>query len=205
MNDINCAALELCVCKDLPATPTHQCPACQECVHALCGETCEEASIQYQTTCFKCFARYSATFEDPEDFDAWKIQHPEELVFEAADDDVHLLQSSINQQHSQDIMQFGLYKVALKDSALTKADKTKKRRDFIQKLTLSQCVVELDGETSVLVSIAGIPHSKLLLNDLMLFCAMHKISGYRQKRRMKCHFLLLLVWHLTISMLLLVA
>ena len=95
-NDINCAALELCVCKDLPATPTHWCPACQECAHAFCGETCEEASIQYQTTCFKCFARYSATFEDPEDFDAWKIQHPEELVFEAADDDVHLLQSSIN-------------------------------------------------------------------------------------------------------------
>jgi hypothetical protein len=33
-----------------------------------------------------------------------------------------LLQSSINQQHSQDIMQFGLYKVALKDLALTRAD-----------------------------------------------------------------------------------
>jgi hypothetical protein len=81
------------------------------------------------------------------------------------------LQSSSNQQNSsQDITQLGLYKVALKESALTKADKTKKRRDFIQKLTLSQCFVELDGETSVvLVSIAGIPHSKLLLNDLMLF------------------------------------
>jgi hypothetical protein len=35
----------------------------------------------------------------------------------------------------------------------------------------------------VLVSIAGIPHSKLLLNDLMLFCATHKISGYRQKKK----------------------
>ena len=182
MSDINCAALELCVCKDLPVTPTHRCPACQVCVHAFCGETCEEASIKYQTTCFKCFARYSATFEDPEDFDAWKIQHPEAQI--EADDDVHLLQSSNNQQHSsQDIMHLGLYRVALKDSALAKADKTKKRRDFIQKLTLSQCVVELDGETSVLVSIAGIPHSKLLLNDLMLFCATHKISGYRQKKK----------------------
>jgi hypothetical protein len=35
----------------------------------------------------------------------------------------------------------------------------------------------------VLVSIGGIPHSKLLLNDLMLFCATHKISGYRQKKK----------------------
>ena len=92
MSDINCAALELCVCKDLPVTPTHPCPACQECVHAFCGETCEAASIHYQTTCVKCFARYSATFEDPDDFDAWKILHPEEVLFEADDhDDVHLL------------------------------------------------------------------------------------------------------------------
>jgi hypothetical protein len=136
MNDINYSALKLCVYKDLSVTPTHQCPACQECVHAFCCETCKEVSIQYQTTCFKCFARYSATFEDPEDSDAWKTQHSEEVVFKGADDGVHLLQSSINQQHSQDIMQFGLYKVALKGSALTKADKTTRRRDFIQKLTL---------------------------------------------------------------------
>jgi hypothetical protein len=50
-------------------------------------------------------------------------------------------------------------------------------------LSLSQCVVELDGTTSVLISIAGIPLSKLLLNDLMLFCSTHKISGYRQKKK----------------------
>ena len=92
MSDINCAALELCVCKHLPVTPTHPCPACLECVHAFCGETCEAASIHYQTTCVKCFAGYSATFEDPDDFDAWKILHPEEVLFKADDhDDVHLL------------------------------------------------------------------------------------------------------------------
>jgi hypothetical protein len=71
---------------------------------------------------------------------------------------------------------------------MAKADKIKKRRDFIRKLTLLQCVVELDGTTSVLVSIAGIPLSKLLLNDLMLFCSTHKISGYRQKKKMKSPF-----------------
>ncbi len=70
----------------------------------------------------------------------------------------------------------------MNDSAMAKADKIKKRRDFIRKLTLSQCVVELDGATSVLISIAGIPLSKLLLN-LMLFCSSHKISGYRQKKK----------------------
>ena len=35
----------------------------------------------------------------------------------------------------------------------------------------------------MLISIAGIPLSKLLLNDLMLFCSTHKISGYHQKKK----------------------
>jgi hypothetical protein len=29
---------------------------------------CEDASIQYHTTCFKCYATYNATFKDPDDF-----------------------------------------------------------------------------------------------------------------------------------------
>jgi hypothetical protein len=61
---------------------------------------------------------------------------------------------------------------------MAKADKIKKRRDFIRKLSLLQCVVELDGTTSVLISIVGIPLSKLLLINLMLICSTHKISGY---------------------------
>jgi hypothetical protein len=93
------------------------------------------------------------------------------------------LESNDGVNFLESTMQFGLYKVALNDSAMAKGDKVKKRRDFIRKLTLSQCIVECNGATSVLVSIAGIPHSKLLLNDLMLFCATHKISGYRQKKK----------------------
>jgi hypothetical protein len=92
------------------------------------------------------------------------------------------LESSDGVNFWESTMQFGLYKVALNDSAMAKADKMKKRRDFIRKLTLSQCIVECDGATSVLVSIAGIPHSKLLLNNLMLFCATNKISGYHRQK-----------------------
>jgi hypothetical protein len=66
-------------------------------------------------------------------------------------------------------------------------EKVNKRRDFIKKLTLSQCIVENvpDGAntTVALVSIAGISLSKLLLSELQLFCASQKISGYRQKKK----------------------
>lgn len=81
--------------------------------------------------------------------------------------------------------QFDLYKAAVSDSVTEKTQKAKKRQEFIRKLTLSQCVVEVDAGTStrVLVSIAGIPLSKLLLNDLMSFCSTHKIKGYRQKKK----------------------
>ena len=48
-------------------------------MHAICGETCEDASIQYHKTCFKCFATYNATFKDPDDFrgtlDAMRMLH----------------------------------------------------------------------------------------------------------------------------------
>jgi hypothetical protein len=71
----------------------------------------------------------------------------------------------------------------MNDSAMAKADTIRERRDFIRKLALLQCFVELDGNTSILISIAGISYSKLLLYDLMLFCSTHKISGYRQKKK----------------------
>jgi hypothetical protein len=29
---------------------------------------CEEASIQFHTTCFKCFAKYGVAFKDPDAF-----------------------------------------------------------------------------------------------------------------------------------------
>ena len=69
----------------------------------------------------------------------------------------------------------------------SRIEKTNKRRDYIKKLTLSQCIVENvpDGAntTVALVSIAGISLSKLLLSELQLFCASQKISGYRQKKK----------------------
>ena len=106
MNVTNCAALELCLCKTLPVTSTHRCPACQKCVHAICGETCEDASIQYHTTCFKCFATYNATFKDPDDFrgtlDAMRMlamqnPQPEGEVLDPDDDKEikNLLESAI--------------------------------------------------------------------------------------------------------------
>ena len=67
------------------------------------------------------------------------------------------------------------------DSVPTRTDKANKRREYIKKLTLSQCIVEHvpDGAntTIALVSIAGISLSKLLLSELHLFCASQKISG----------------------------
>jgi hypothetical protein len=79
------------------------------------------------------------------------------------------------------ILEIDSYKIGLKDPATVKIDKAKKRQEFIKALTLSQCTMEQEGDLSLLVSIGGAPLSKLLLFDLMLFCTMHKISGYRQK------------------------
>ena len=63
-----CAAKELCICKTAAATTRHLCPVCQGCVHAICGEICEDATILYHTTCYKCFARYKKSFENPQSF-----------------------------------------------------------------------------------------------------------------------------------------
>jgi hypothetical protein len=68
----------------------------------------------------------------------------------------NLLESAIatseQQPSSQGIKQLDSYKVAMNDSpAMAKADKIKKRRDFIRKLAVLQCVSELDGTTSILV------------------------------------------------------
>ena len=75
------------------------------------------------------------------------------------------------------------------DSVHSRTDKANKRREYIKKLTRSQCVVEHAphgaNTTIALVSIAGISLSKLLLSELQLFCASQKISGYRQKKKQK--------------------
>jgi hypothetical protein len=76
------------------------------------------------------------------------------------------------------------FRVVVKDDSAKKTEKTKKRQDFIQMLTLSQCMVHHDGSSCAeLVAIGSMLHSKRLLNDLMLFCATHKISRYQQKKK----------------------
>ena len=155
---------------------------CRLTVHAICGEICEEASIQFHTTCFKCFAQHGMTFKDPETFQAYQL-------FRKTSPD----QQQVNQEDgaapdaSLDTailvpLEIDTYKIGIKDSATLKIDKAKKHREFIKALTLSQCTIEQEGDSSLLVSIGGVPLSKLLLNDLMLFRATHKISGYRQKK-----------------------
>jgi len=179
---MKCAALELCLCKTLPCALIHFCPVCCLTVHAkICGEICEEASIQFHTTCFKCFAGHGMTFKDPETFQAYQL-------FRKTSPD----QQQVNQEDgaapdaSLDTailvpLEIDTYKIGIKDSATLKIDKAKKHREFIKALTLSQCTIEQEGDSSLLVSIGGVPLSRLLLNDPMLLCAMHKISGYRQK------------------------
>lgn len=214
MTESLCAAQEYCLLVALPVTNTHLCPACGVHVHAFCGELCEDASIKYHTTCFKCFKKYGVTFKDPEDFLTIKClrihsglrEEQEESILQAGNDDGpdeaevrHLcnkettpltttataVSAATDEGTATNLSEeMDLYRVVVNDDSAKKADKAKKRRDFIQKLTLSQCEVHHDGSSSAeLVSIGGIPHSKLLLNDLMLFCATHKISGYRQKKK----------------------
>ena len=179
---MKCAALELCLCKTLPCALIHVCPVCHLTVHAICGEICEEASIQYHTTCFKCFAQYGIAFKDPEAFHAYQLLKTKPPDQEQAS---HAVGAAPYMGIDTNVpaLEIDTYKIGLKDSATLKIDKAKKRREFIKSLTLSQCTIEQEGDSSLLVSIAGVPLSKLLLNDLMLFCATHKISGYRQKKK----------------------
>ena len=68
----------------------------------------------------------------------------------------------------------------------SRIEKANKRRDFIKKLTLSQCFVENvpDGANTAgaLVSIAGIPLSKLLLSELKLFCASKRYQDIDKRK-----------------------
>ena len=174
---------KVCVNAALSCALVHLCPVCRSTVHAICGQICEEASIQFHTTCFKCLAHYDMAFKDPETFHAHQSlrktapdqQQASHAVVDAAPDislDAFILPLEID-----------LYKSGLNDPATVKNDKAKKRREFIKALTHSQCTIAQEGDLSLLVSIGGVPLSRLLLNDPMLFCATHKISGFRQKKK----------------------
>jgi MULE transposase domain len=65
---MKCASMELCTLKHVTCTSTHVCPCCELNVHAVCGEICDEASLKFQTTCFKCFGIYGTVFTEPAAF-----------------------------------------------------------------------------------------------------------------------------------------
>ena len=215
---MKCAAMDLCILKTLPCTATHLCPVCNVNVHAMCGQVCEEVTIQFHTTCFKCVAKYGKSFKDPKAFhDAKKLwlstgKHANKNATpggsignkeDEEEDHTTIMDTSTVVHHgpaatagveiqgqaetiNTSTHEIDTYKIGLKDSADVKIDKAKKRREFIKSLTLSHCTIEKDaggGDLSQLVSIGAVPLSKLLLNDLMLFCSTHKISGYRQKKK----------------------
>ena len=185
-NSVNwCAAKELCICKVAAATTRHLCPVCQGCVHAICGEICEDASILYHTTCHMCFSRYKRTFESPDSFRHFIAAAGEDDLQEDKNDEE---EEQLGASTSIDEEVDEVAQVSHMDSAIMRAHKVKKRRELIKKLTLAQC--EIENSTAVngahyvkLVSVGGIPLTKLLLSDLQLFCATQKISGYRQKKK----------------------
>jgi hypothetical protein len=154
------------------------------CVRAICGKICEDASILYHTTCCTCFACYKKTFKNPESF--------RRFIAAAENDD---LQDDNEEEHlggaastSIDEEVDVVAPVSNMDSAIMCADMVKKRRVFIKKLTLAQCEIENSATANgvhyvKVVSAGGIPLTKLLLSNLQLFCATHKISVYRQKKK----------------------
>jgi len=181
-----CAAKELCICKTAAATTRHLCPVCQGCVHAICGEICEDATILYHTTCYKRFAHYKKSFENPQSFRYFIAGVEKDDIHVDEEDDERIALPSIldNEVVVEEVAPVAGHV----DSAIMRVDKIKKRREFIKKLTLAQCEIENcaadDGLHYVkLVSVGGILLTKLLLSDLQLFCATHKISGYRQKKK----------------------
>ena len=150
---MKCAAMELCLFKTLPCTSTHLCPVCNLNVHAICGEICEEASIQFHTTCFKCFAKYGIAFKDPDAFhDAGQQLSrakgnlvPQQQITAHAEDFVHGAAAEPGAGGAATLLEIDMYKVGVKDSAVVKLDKKNKRKEFIKTLTLSHCTIEKDA------------------------------------------------------------
>jgi hypothetical protein len=120
----------------------------------------------YHTTCYTCFAHYKKTFKNSESFRRF-IAAAEKDDLHDDDEEEHLggaASTSIDEE-------VDVAPVSNMDSSIMGADKVKKRREFIKKLTLAQCEIEnstaANGELHVkLVSAGGIPLTKLLLSDL---------------------------------------
>jgi len=153
-------------------------------------------SIQFHTTCFKCFAKYGVVFKDPDAFHDAGLQPSRakrNLVPQQQQSTAHA-EGSVHGAGVEAgtggaataLLEIDMYKVSVKDSAVVKLDKKNKRKEFIKTLTLSHCTIEKDaddGDICQLVSIGAVPLSTLLLNELMFFCSTNKISGDRQKEK----------------------
>jgi hypothetical protein len=170
----------------------------------------------YQTTCFQCFARYKKCFESPQVFrnsmsgGGGVCDQASEDILQAVNAQLVDTQLLINEAEEEEMIDVVVldgavegrvddaeeeqevpFAIISKDSIITRTEKNKKRRDFLKKLTLNQCVIENlpDGDNTrtppMLVSVGGIPLSKFLLSDLQFFCAAQKISGYRQKKKLE--------------------
>jgi hypothetical protein len=171
--------------------------------------TCEEASLQFHTTCSKCFETYGVAFKDPDAFhdhngglkprakeDSGVPQQDEATTaYQHADESMHDAAAGAEASGvggadaATQFFDIDIYKVGVKDAADVKVDKKQKRKEFIKTLNIEHCAIlesnNADGheEKCRLVSIGGVPLSKLLLSDLFLFCSTNSINGYRQMKK----------------------
>jgi hypothetical protein len=145
---MKCAAMELFLFKTLSYTSTHLCPVWNLNEHAMCGEICEEASIQFHTTCFKCFAKYGVAFKDPDAFHDAGLQPSRAKKTLAVPQQKQITAHAEGSVHGAGVevgacgaatalLEIDMYKVGVNDSAVVKLDKKNKRKEFIKTLTLS--------------------------------------------------------------------
>jgi hypothetical protein len=96
----------------------------------------------YHTTCYPCFARYKRTFESPESVRHF-IAAAEKEDCQDEDDEEEQPGGALT-SIDEEVDEVGALPIShVVDSAFVRADKVKKRREFIKKLTLAQCVIYL--------------------------------------------------------------
>ncbi len=107
-------------------------------------------SIQFHTTCFKCFAKYGVVFKDPDAFhDAGLQSSPrakrnlvpqQQQITAHAEGSVHGAGVEAGTGGAATVLlEIDMYKVSVKDSAVVKLNNKNKRKEFIKPLTLSEC------------------------------------------------------------------
>ena len=155
----------------------HTCPACNTPVQATCGEVNEAApSIQWSTTCYPCYEKYSRTFSKPDDFTA------------------HLQSNLVASLPPAGAFQSNPAASLPPEGALSLANRKRKRKDQVRTWTLEKCDILESSLTPVrlnknagetrLRSIGGVGINDLSCDDLKYFCAANKISNYKSKTKL---------------------